>query len=276
MRVETNWKLVRRNRRLANFLFFFSMAVLVGGFIIANSQLMNPSAETDDLSLVVALILPWVVLPVGFISTLVSVRMTNLWVRRPRPEEVIREGLKGINKRSVLYNYYHFPARHVLITPSGVFAMITRYQDGYFVVEGDRWKTPGGALRWLTRLFRRDDVGNPTEEALDAAAHVKTLLSSTAPDIQVQPLIIFVSPRVRVDIQDPTVPVLFADSKRAPNLRDYMRDYARRQAPQENTDTKAKKKAKSGKPSASPSDNGVISPEELAETLDRITLRSGR
>ncbi|NWG15101.1 MAG: NERD domain-containing protein [Chloroflexi bacterium] len=276
MRVETNWKLVRRNRRLANFLFFFSMAVLIAGFVVANSQLMNPSADMDNVSLIAAFILPWIVLPVGFISTLVSVRMTNLWVRKPRPEEVIREGLKGVNKRSVLYNYYHFPARHVLITPSGVFAMITRYQDGYFMVDGDRWQTPGGALRWLMRLFRRDDIGNPTEESLRAAAHVKTLLGETAADIQVQPLIIFVSPRARVEIIESTVPVLYADSKRDPNLRDYMRDYARRQAPQENIDAKARKKAKPGKAVDTSCDNGRISPEELAEALDRIILRSGR
>ncbi len=72
------------------------------------------------------------ILPIAFITTIVSVRMTNLWVRQPRPEVVIREGLKGLSNKSVLYSYYHFPARHVLICPQGVFAMVTRFQDGRY------------------------------------------------------------------------------------------------------------------------------------------------
>ncbi|MBI5671494.1 MAG: NERD domain-containing protein [Chloroflexi bacterium] len=268
MRVETNWKLVRRNRRLANFLFFFSMAVLIGGFIIANTQLTNTTSP-DNLSVLLALILPWVVLPLGFISTLASVRMTNLWMRRPRPEDAIREALKGISKRSVLYNYYHFPARHVLVTPHGVFAMVTRYQEGSFTVDGDRWKAPGGAFRLISRIFRRDDIGNPTEEALRAAAHVKSLIAAVAPNIEVQPLIIFVDPRVRLEINNPTVPVLFADSKREPNLRDYLREHARQQSPQEVTPVKKKH----GKPSRAVAvieeTAGTIAPEEIAEALEQ-------
>lgn len=269
MRVVTNWKLVRRNRRLANILFFFSMAVLIGGFIIANTQLTN-TTNPDNLSLVLALILPWVVLPVGFISTLVSVRMTNLWMRRPRPEDAIQEGLKGISKRSVLYNYFHFPARHVLVTPHAVFAMVTRYQDGYFEVDGDRWKVPGGVFRFISRIFRRDDVGNPTEDALRAAAHVKNLIAQVAPSTEVQPLIIFVDPRARLSITNPTVPVLYADGKREPNLRDYIRERTRQQSPQEVTQVK-KKHGKSSKAVAVVEDSaGTIAPEEIAEALEQV------
>lgn len=268
MRVETNWKLVRRNRRLANYLFFFSMAVLIGGFFIANTQLANPNAAQDNLSLALALLLPWVILPVGLVSTLVSVRMTNLWVRKPRPEQVIQEALKGMNKRSVLYNYFHFPARHVLVTPQGVYAMVTRYQEGRFSVDGDRWKAPGGAFRLISRLFRRDDIGNPTEEAQRAAAHVQNMLAATAPEVKVQPLIIFVDPRVQVEINNPTVPVLFADSRREPNLRDYLREQGRQQSPQEVVEVK-RKGAKGAKASVLVNNTtNSVAPEEIAETLE--------
>ena len=269
MRVETNVRLVRRNRRLANYLFFFSMAVLIGGFVIANTQLVNPNAAQDDTSLALALLLPWVVLPVGLISTLVSVRMTNLWVRRPRPEQVIQEALKGVNKRSILYNYFHFPARHVLVTPHGVYAMVTRYQEGRFVVEGNRWRAPGGAFRAIARLFRRDDIGNPTEEAQRAAAHVKQMIGATASDITVQPLIIFVDPRAQVEVVNPTVPVLYADSQREPNLRDYLRDQARQQSPQEVEPVMKKKGSKAAKAvTAAPESAGRIAPEEIAVALE--------
>jgi hypothetical protein len=223
MRVETNWKLVRRNRKIAQYLFYFSLAVLIGGLFVFNRPTSDPSSPETAL----ALILSSLVLPVGFITTIVSVRMTNQWIRQPRPEEAIREGLKGLSKKSVLYNYYHIPARHVLICPQGVFAMITRFQDGSYTVTGDQWKTTRGLT--ITRLFRQDGIGNPNEEALRAAVYLKGLLEPIAPEIGVQPLIVFVDPRARLDISDPTVPILYADDKQKPNLKDYMRDLSQQQ-----------------------------------------------
>lgn len=265
MRVETNWRLVRRNRRLANVLFFFSMGVLLVGFFVANTQLT--SVKSDDPSLILTLFLPWLVLPVGLISTLVSVRMTNLWIRRPRPEDVIQEGLKGINKRSVLYNYFHFPARHVLVMPTGVFAFVTRYQDGFYINRGDQWFSPGGPMRWLLRFFRRDDVGNPTEEALRAARHVQQMLKSSGQEITVQPLILFVDPRARLQLEDPAVPVLFADNRLKPNLRDYLRDHMQAVQKLQDQDTRRSAKVKTGRASGRAE---VISPEDVAEVLDQV------
>jgi len=270
MRVETNRKLVRRNRRIAQYLFFFSLAVLIGGFIVANQPVVN----REDPNFTLALLLPSLVLPVGFISTLVSVRMTNLWVRQPRPEQAIQEALKGINKKSVLYNYYHFPARHVLIAPQGVFAMITRFQDGRYQVKGDKWQTYGGLFSAFGRFFRRDDIGNPTEEAMRAADHVKRFFEPFAPDIEVQPLILFVDPRARLEINDPVLPVLYTDDKQKPNLKDYMRDLAQQQK-QKSSNDQSRKKGK-----ARSSDSGyAISPEEiegLAEAFEQATLPGKR
>src|SRR5690348_15172907 len=115
MRIETNLRLAKRNRRIGHFLFFFSMAVLIGGFVLMNAQI----AATKDTINSGYVLLGTLILPIGFICTIISIRMTNLWIRQPRPEEAIRDGLKGISKKSVLYNYYHFPARHVLIAPQG-------------------------------------------------------------------------------------------------------------------------------------------------------------
>lgn len=266
MRVETNVKLVRNNRRLANYLFFFSVAVLIGGFLLANLQL----SATDSTSLTLAIFLPWLVLPLGFIATMASVRMTNLWVRKPRPEEAIHEGLKGLSNKSVLYNYYHFPARHVLIAPQGVFAIITRFQEGRYVVEGSQWRTHGGLAGRILSIIRRDSIGNPTEEAIRAAAHVKKLLEKGAPDVEVQPLIIFVDPRAQVDIINPTVPVLFTYEEKTPNLRDFMREITRQQQeklpPQAAAIPPKKKGEKTEKPKVG------ISPEPIAEALEEATI----
>jgi len=221
MRTEVNDKLVERNRRLAQYLFFFSFAVLIGAFIITNQQAFNPNANVDSN---LVLLLPSLVLPIGLITTLISVRMTNLWVREPRPEKALKDGLKGLSNKSVLYSYFHIPARHVLISPQGVYAITTRFQDGIYTVNGEKWSTQGGALAAFTRIFRRDGIGNPNEDAQRAVEHLQKLLQPIAPGVQVKPLIVFTDPRARLTIENPAIPVLYASSELQPNIKDFMRD----------------------------------------------------
>jgi hypothetical protein len=272
MRIETNLRLAQRNRRIAHFLFFFSMAVLIGGFIIANTQLTSTDRESPVFAL--SLFLPWVVLPIGFICTILSVRMTNLWIRKPRPEEAIRDGLKGISKKSVLYNYYHFPARHVLIAPQGVFAMVTRFQEGKFRVDGDKWTTPSGFFGGFMRFFRRDGIGDPTQDALKAAAYIKSLLDKKTQGIEVQPLIIFVDPRANVEIVNSSVPVLYANENQKPNLRDFMRDLAQKQQLEKPAAPPQGKKKGGDKNKAAEKTTAGLDTETVADAFEEATLEA--
>jgi hypothetical protein len=220
MRTVINDKLVQRNRRIAQYLFFLSFGVLIGAFIITNQQAFDPQNADPTL----AVVLPSLILPVGLVMTLLSVRMTNLWVREPRPERVLKESMKGLSNRSVLYHYYHFPARHVLICPQGVYVITTRFQEGVFKVNGDKWSQVGGGLSTLLRVFRRDGIGNPTADARRAAEHVRQTLQPIAPNVEVRPLIVFTDKRARVSIENPTIPVLYADDDLEPNLKDFLRE----------------------------------------------------
>lgn len=221
MRIETNHRLVRRNRRLAQYLFFFSIAVLVGSFIYVNSQALGGQLpEPGSAEAALSLLLPALVLPFGVISSMVSVRMTNQWIRQPRPEQALQTGLKGLSKRSVLYNYLHMPLRHLLICPQGVFAITTRFQNGSYEADGERWTTHEGFFSRFTSFFRRDGIGQPAAEARQHAARIQEFMPG---GIEVRPLIVFVDPAVRLDIRDSPVPVLHADSKREANIRDYLR-----------------------------------------------------
>ncbi len=223
MRVETNQRLIRRNRQLAQYLFFGTFGVLILGLIVINQQ--AEMLNEDNILLVT--LLQALVLPAAFISTIVSVRMTNLWVRQPRPEVVIKEGLKGISSRAVLYSYYHFPARHVLIAPNGVFAIITRYQDGRFSVSGERWKREQSFIGRLLGLLRFDFLGNPTLDARRAALYLQEQLQSIAPDVEVHPLVVFIDPRAEFTIEGETpVPVVYPMGKQKPLLKDVLRDYS--------------------------------------------------
>lgn len=224
MRIVTNEALVERNKKFATRLFFFSLGILILGFFAANGQLLGISALENLDETVYLLVMP-IVLMLGFISTMVSVRMTNLWIRQPRPEAVIPEGLKGLSNKSTLYNYYHDPVRHVLVTPQGVFVMVTRFQDGKFAVDKDRWRAFKGPVGNLFSLFRLDGVGNPTQEAQEAAKVIRYIVEDYDTEMEVQPLIVFVDPRAELEIGEVSVPVLHADPKKHPNLKDYLKEH---------------------------------------------------
>ncbi len=223
MRLKTNKKLARRNRQITNYLFFGTFAALIVGFIIINASLFTPDVP-DTLTLIAQS----AILPIAFILTVVSVRMTNLWARRPRPEDAIAGGLKGLSNKSVLYNYYHFPARHVLICPQGVFAITTRWHDQRFTYRKGKFRSHKNILSKFFSAIRFDGVGKPLRDAEYASSRVQRAIDAVAADVKVQPLVVFIDPAADIEFEDePALPVLYAEPKKSPNLKDYMRDRKR-------------------------------------------------
>jgi Nuclease-related domain len=267
MRIETNQQLIKRNKRNANYLFFFSMGV-IGLALFANTTVINTS-DTNTLNLISIFL--WIALPVSLVSTFTSINLTNQWVRPPRPENAIPDGLKGLSKKSVLYNYYHMPVRHVLIAPQGVFAIVTRFQEGNFTVENDKWKGQRGPLSFLTTFMRRDAIGNPTEEAQKAAAHIAKLLEKDFPGLTVNPLIVFVHPRATVtEIGENSIPILYTDEEKTPNLRDFLRDRLQQLEAEEAARIAS---GKTGKNKPAPaSESLLIDPTAVADALEENTL----
>lgn len=261
MRIETNTKLAKRNRQLATYLFLGTFGMLIAGFLGINFVLFNPDSGIPESAL---LGLQITILPLFFIFTVISVRMTNLWVRKPYPEIAINEGLKGLSNKSILYHYYHFPARHVLICPQGVFAIVTRWHDGEYTVRGERWSTHRSAIGRLLSIFRFDGVGNPTVDAIRARNHLQKLLQPIAPEVNVEPLIVFVDPRARLHIENPFVPVVYADSKLKPSLRDFIRDLQR--------DTAELTATQGGKKKNTPKAALPLSDEQIRQ-FEQATLR---
>jgi hypothetical protein len=220
MRVITNNKLAKRNRQAAQYLFFASFGMLILGLFVTNRQLLPGQAS----NILLDVILPTAVLPVAFVMTIISVRMTNLWARMPRPDVAIEEGLKGIPPKTTLFNYYHFPARHVLICPAGIYAIVTRFQDGNHACVGDTWRTSRSFLGRLASFFRFDSIGNPTSDALRAAEHVQAIFKSIDVEVEVHPLVLFVEPKVVLSVENPVVPVCHVSTKHELSLKSYLYD----------------------------------------------------
>lgn len=223
MRVETNNRVVRRNRQIAQYAFFISMAVWLAGLAVSFSGAFTETLPENlgFLQYIVTLILPFAL---GL--ALFAVHMTNLWIREPRPEQAIRDGLKGVSNKSVLYHYYHTPAKHVLIAPQGIFVLVVRWQQGEITVKGERWRQQRSFIQLIAGVFRLDSLGAPVSEANRAVQYIQRILEPIAPDVTVKSLIVLTDPRAEATIEEESpIPVLYTDEKKKPNLKVYMRSH---------------------------------------------------
>lgn len=213
MRVVINEAKVNRNRKISHLLFFASMAGMGVGFFYT----WTAPADSTQISCML--------LPMLLLMTITSVRMANTWIREPRPVNVLDEALKGLGQKYTIFHYL-LPAPHVLIGPEGVFTITPIWQPGEYQVKGNKWFGDGGLGRRLMGYFRQDLIGNPFRDAIFHGQQVQRLVNKLAPeaDIKVQPLVVFISPQVKVDIDNPLLPVLFSDAKKKPSLRHYIRD----------------------------------------------------
>jgi hypothetical protein len=218
MRIVTNELRIKRGRQSGTIMFFVSLFVLTGGLIFTNFLALSTEA---------LLFVPLLVMPIGLITTVTSVRLTNHWVRQPRPEDALKLSLVGINRRSVLYNY--FPtAPHMLVTPHGVFSITTRFQMTRFKVEGETWTNYklSGPLAPFFLYMKQEGLGKPFEDARADAAKAQAIIDDALPGhgVQVEPIVVFIHPKAEVEIIAPALPVAYASTKKRPSLKAVLRD----------------------------------------------------
>ena len=168
MRVYINEQFLKRTRRLSTILFFASLGILGGGLAISYSVNYANS---------ILLLVPVVAMPIGLLTTWWSVRLSNEYVRKPHPEDVLQDAFKSAGAHSVSYHYL-FKAKHVLVCAQGVYVIVTRFQEGLFrgrneQVINPRSRNPIGAL--LT-LMRQEQMGDPIKEAQIAATELQARL----------------------------------------------------------------------------------------------------
>jgi len=218
MRVITNEQRIKIGRRNGTILFFLSLGVLTGGLFVTNLLPVNTLTLT---------IVPCIVMPLGIITTALSVRYTNEYVRVPRPEKVLYEGLQGINRRSILFNY--FPqAKHILVTPHGIFVLTTRFQVTKVTVTGDKWvdAKARGPLAPFFQYLKQERMGNPFDDATLEAAKVQAVVDAALPDsdLEVEPVVLFTNEKAILELNGPTFPVAFASPRKKPTVKSVLRD----------------------------------------------------
>ena len=179
---------VKRNARLSRILSFGGLGIMGLGLLIS----FRPPYRVD---LVLALFL------VGILASQIGLPMRNRWDRRPRIDEVLDSALKGLDQRYAVFHYL-LGARHVLVCPGGVFALIPRIEEGTIeYVDGDwRRTTEGGGLlrRGGTRPIRGIDR--------DATAEAERANKRLNLPFSVRPFVVFLHSSAEMKVREAPFP----------------------------------------------------------------------
>ena len=175
---------VKRNARIARILSFGGLAVMGLGLLIS----FRPPYRTE---LVLGLFL------VGIVASQIGLPMRNRWDRRPRVDEILDGALKGLDRRFAIF-HYSLGARHILVCPGGVFAVIPRVENGLISYSDGSWTRTTNKAGLLRRAGTRRLRGIESE----IASEVDRAGSRLNLPFAVRPFIVFLHAGAEMDIRE--------------------------------------------------------------------------
>jgi hypothetical protein len=199
MVIIRNEQRIKQMRLLSQVLSFLGMGTLIVGLVLVFIS-EDPGVLFYQLA----------ALFIGFILSQVGIYLAHLYVRSPRPDEILDDAIRGYakGKNGRIYHYI-LPVRHVLLLPTGIIIFIAKYQTGRISVDNDKWQQKGLGLR---RFFGQENLGNPTREAENSIAALASFIKKHAPEVEEVPiaaLIVFTSKGLQeYDLTNSSIPAM--------------------------------------------------------------------
>ena len=199
MRVVRNIGYVKQRKRLARWSALLGFVMLVGTFWLA----FNPSL----------ILFAYGPLLIGTLIFHFGMQQLAQWSRPVRNDAILDERLKALNDKYALIHYGKVGKRtveHILVHPGGVVIVTAREVPGKVIHRKGRWRKSGSGIGRLFGLGG-PPVGNPTFETRANVETVDRHLEEAQLAVEVDGLIVFLSPMVELDVVEPDYPVMNAD-----------------------------------------------------------------
>jgi hypothetical protein len=182
---------VERGARLGKIATFAGLGLLVAGLIVSLVMQESPM-----------LWLSFGCLLLGLLVSSVGTMNMNRWVREPRADQALAQGLKGFDDRYQLYNYY-LPAPHVLLSPLGLFVITAMVQDGVIRYDGTKFRRDFSLGR-VMRFMAEEGLGKPFAEADAQVQALQKYLDEhgIGTEVEIQNILVFYNPRAELIIPD--------------------------------------------------------------------------
>ncbi len=216
MKIIKNEKLIARNGKIANYLALGELGIFIVYAYFTVKALFDPkSLLNSNPALLFGLLI------VIFILVQISSYLGPRFGKSPRLDEQLDASLKGLHSDFHLYHYAS-PISHLLIGPSGVWAILLYYQQGKVEFVKNRWKLSGGKItQKYLRIFGFDRLGRPETDAASEVNSVKKFFSkkldeSAIPEIK--PVLVFTHDEVEVEAGDSPIAAM-----KLKQLKEFMR-----------------------------------------------------
>ena len=157
------------------------------------------------------ILLAYGLLIVGFLLFQITIYFQNRWGRKPRPDTILDQALKGFDNRHSLYHYLT-PVHHLLIGPTGIWILMPFYQRGTFRFQNGRYKQTNRSLYW--KIFGQEGIGRPDLEVAAEREKLDRFIKEAFPEEEfpnAEAVMVFTDPRAVVDISpesDPPAPTI--------------------------------------------------------------------
>ncbi len=223
MRISADEQKIKRQARIGRAALTGSLVVLIGGLLLTligpQYGLLTP--QNTGLFLVVYT----AILAIGFTVSRVGMYYGNRYLSPTRPELMLREKLKGLDRKYALM-LFQKPTDYYLVEPGGVTAIVTRstgvrrnaqaaktitYKDG-------KWNTRTSFFS--TWFGQEEPFGDPLADATNAAKAISDQIAAKDPTLKVpiRAVILFTNSNLTLNIEPcPTAMIKIDD------LKDYLR-----------------------------------------------------
>jgi len=197
MRILTDEARIAKGARLGKVATLVGLGLLVGGLVISLAL-----QETPFLWLSFACLL------LGLVISSVGTMNMNRWVREPRADQALAQGLKGFDDRYHLYNYV-LPAPHVLLGPTGLYVLTALGQDGVIRYEEGKFRRDFSLGRVL-RFMAEEGLGKPFADADAQVEALRKLLDEqdAGEGTEIENILVFFNPRAELSLSEVPRPVV--------------------------------------------------------------------
>ncbi len=197
MQIITNEKRVARGARLGKIGILAGLGFLTAGVVVSLTMQAGPMIWVSFLCMLL-----------GLVASSIGTMNMNRWLKQPRADEALAQGLKGFDDRHRLYNYW-LPAPHVLLRPTGLYVLTALGQDGVIRFDGAKFErkfSPGRLLRFMAE----EGMGRPLAEGDNQVADLSNFLEKNGidQDLEIQNVLVFTNPRAELTVTGAPRPVV--------------------------------------------------------------------
>jgi hypothetical protein len=192
-----NEKRIARGAQIGKIATFAGLGFLVVGLIVSLAFKESP-----------LLLISFGCLLLGLLGSSIGSINMGRWVREPRADQALVQGLKGFDNRYLLYNYV-LPAPHVLLGPKGLWVFTMLGQGGTIRYEGGNLRRDR-SLRRILLFMSEEGMGRPFKEADAQVQALQQFLDENGVDgeLEIDNALVFFDPRVDLVVTDPPRPMV--------------------------------------------------------------------